>query len=120
MRNKLSFILLFLICGVYYVTFIATKPAPVCDSDCEKVNATGAQLYLHREGYVQGVYRCTYQRVSDTLCVIVKDTTGINWDRLADTACMTAAANGLRQQFVLILTNRRGVPLDTLARLRCP
>lgn len=120
MHKKLSFILLFLICGVYAVTFIATKPAQPCDTDCEKVQITGSLLFKNRESYVQGVYRCAYQRVSDTLCVIVKDTTGINWDRLADTACMIATGNGLLRQYILVLTDRRGAPLDTLARLRCP
>lgn len=104
---------------IYTFTFMATKPAGVCDDDCERVGAFSSQLYQGRESYVLASYRCSFNRISDTLCITVRDTTGIDWNVLADTACAIATRNGLLHQQIYIFRTAT-TPLDTLAKKRCP
>jgi len=88
-----------------------------CDDDCQRVYQLDTML-LNRYRYLYSVNRCT-RAPSDTLCVYVRDTTGINWDRFADTVCLFANSIGLRQQKLFII---RGIsfPPDTVARKQCP
>jgi hypothetical protein len=117
MKNKKS-ILLFLILGFYSVLYIATKYAEPCDGDCAKVQTVSDNLRQNRS-YVIWASRCGYHSISDTLCVYVKDTIGINWNLLADTACLYSSQAGLTQQKIFIIKNFSS-PIDTLARKVCP
>lgn len=117
--KKIKLLLLLAICVFYSFLFIATKPNVPCDDDCEKINAVDSRLRTTREGYIFAVGRCSYKRISDSLCVYVRDTTGINWNLLADTVCMIATENGLPPQKVLIMKVGTS-PLDTLVKKQCP
>jgi hypothetical protein len=117
MKNKKS-ILLFLILGFYSVLYIATKRVLPCEADCQSVLTVQQNLRMNRS-YVEGVFRCSYRLASDTLCVMVKDTIGVNWNLLADTACSIATQAGLLQQKIFIIKNWSS-PIDTLARKVCP
>lgn len=117
--RKRKLLLLPIILTVYSLLFIATKPNYPCDGDCEKVNAFDNALRFNRESYIFGTQRCSYNRISDSLCVLVRDTTGINWQLLADTACDIATQKGLLQQKIFILKLGTS-PLDTVARKVCP
>jgi hypothetical protein len=55
---------------------------------------------------------------SDSICVYVKDTIGINWDIIADSTCYFATQAGLPQQKIFIL--KTGFPTDTLVKRQCP
>ena len=103
---------------VYAFLYIATTKNIPCDGDCEKVYQTGIVLRNSRT-YVYGVYRCTQPRISDTLCVMVKDTIGINWNLFADTVCIIATQQGLIRQKIFVLKNGTSPP-DTLSRKVCP
>jgi hypothetical protein len=117
--KKRRWLLLSIIVITYSLLFIATKPNYPCDGDCEKIHAVDAALRTNREGYIFAAVRCTYNQVSDSLCVLVRDTTGINWQLLADTACTIASQKGLLRQKIFILKLGTS-PLDTLARKQCP
>jgi hypothetical protein len=115
MKNRK--LLFFGILFCYAFMYIATSKRPICDGDCEKVRSV--RIAYKSKSYVLSVERCSFPRVSDTLCIYVKDTTGINWNQLADTTCIVAAQQGLSQQKVFILKTGT-VPFDTLARKICP
>jgi hypothetical protein len=104
---------------VYAALFMATKAAEPCDDDCEKVKEVRSAIFNTREDYVLSAGRCSYNRVSDTLCILVRDTSGINWNLLADTACTIATSKGLMQQKIFILKTGTS-PFDTLAKKICP
>lgn len=114
-KNKL---LLFSVLLGYAFLYIATSYHVPCEDDCEKTSNTYQALATNRP-YVITVRRCTYQAVSDTLCVFVRDTTGINWSLFADTACMTATQYGLPRQKILVV-NIEVSPYDTVATKICP
>lgn len=118
-RKLLCNLLLPSILGVYAFIFIATKIAEPCDDDCEKVREVSSLLYNSRESYILSVGRCSYNRVSDTLCILVRDTAGINWNLLADTSCAIATLKGLLHQKIFILKTGTS-PLDTLVKKSCP
>jgi hypothetical protein len=102
----------------YSVTYLATSKVVPCEGDCEKTYGLDTIL-RNKYNYYHGSYRCARTYSTDTLCVYVKDTIGINWDLFADTVCMYAKSVGLNRQQLLILNN--GVlPPDTLARKQCP
>jgi hypothetical protein len=103
----------------YTVTFVATKRVEPCDTDCERINLFRQLFMIDRESYVSQVGRCTYVRVNDTLCIGVKDTTGINWNTVADSACSIASNNGLPRQFIIIYKIST-FPIDTLLKKQCP
>ena len=107
-----------LIVIVYASLYIATSKDVPCEGDCQKVYETGIAISNSRT-YVYGVYRCTQPRISDTLCIIVKDTLGINWNLFADTVCIIATQQGLIQQKIFVLKSGTSPP-DTLARKVCP
>ncbi|MBL7731533.1 MAG: hypothetical protein JNM88_10175, partial [Chitinophagaceae bacterium] len=66
--------------------------------------------------YLLAVNRCFTYRVNDTLCVYVRDTAGIDWERFADTVCMTATSYALDRQKIFII---KPGP-DTIVRRTCP
>ena len=114
--NKIAFIVILLF---YMCLYMATKYVPECYEDCEKRRQIDASLSVGRN-YFYGTYRCTNTAVSDTLCVYVKDTTGINWNLFADTVCSVATSYGLIRQKVFIIKQGSIFPLDTVARKQCP
>lgn len=115
MRQRFKGLLLIVILSFYATLYIATSPVAPCDADCEKVGKV--DMDLTRRSYVYMVYRCGSFN-SDTLCVMVKDTTGINWDLLADTTCQVAKKYELFDQTVMVY-NTGVSPIDTLAWLKC-
>lgn len=118
MRRINHFIILSICIIFYALLYIGTRKDPKCEEECQKLSALYTSLTLNRN-YVYGVYRCTYRLVSDSLCVYVKDTTGINWNLFADTVCIIATSSGLPRQKIFILNNMV-FPPDTLARKDCP
>jgi len=101
-------------------TFMYTQSETPCDDDCEKLNSLNTALHKNRS-YVNYAMRCGQNPASDTLCVWVKDTTGINWNLLADTACLLATQNGLYKQNLFVITyDTSTLILDTLVRKQCP
>jgi hypothetical protein len=91
-----------------------------CDDDCQKVASLNTALLKNRP-YIYGVWRCSWNRMSDTLCITVKDTTGVNWNLVADTACLLATQNGLYKQRVFIMRyDTASRVADTLVRRQCP
>jgi hypothetical protein len=117
MRQRFKGLLLVIILSFYAALYVATSPSIPCDADCEKVGKVNMELT--NRSYVYMVYRCGMTLTSDTLCVIVQDTTGINWNLLADTTCMIAKKYELNNQTVLIY-NSGVFPVDTLATVKCP
>lgn len=103
----------------YFVTFIATKKNYPCNQDCENVVNFNNSIRKGREAYVVGAHRCSANPVSDTLCVFLNDTIGINIPLFADTACMLAVQNGLLRQKIIIMKNFSS-PIDTLIKKDCP
>lgn len=99
--------------------FMATSKVVPCEGDCAIVQDVYQALRNGRESYVNYVYRCGYNQVSDTLCIFVKDTTGINWNSLADTACQEASQRGLSRQKIFVIKDLSSTT-DTLARIICP
>jgi hypothetical protein len=117
--KKKNWVLLPVILLGYTLLFMATKIAEPCDDDCQKVRAVDDALRTNREGYIYATGRCSYNRVSDSLCVMVRDTTGIDWNLLADTACIIATQKGLPHQQIFVVKIGTS-PMDTLAKKRCP
>jgi len=117
--KKIKLLILPFLLLLFSILFMATSKQPICDRDCSAVINVGTALRNGRISYVEGVFRCGYSLVSDTLCVFVKDTTGIDWNSLADTTCMIAAQNGLSGQKIFIVKNF-SFPSDTVARKICP
>lgn len=112
--------LILLVVVVFYsLIYIASSPPEKCDDSCQKLYRLDTTL-INRYNYVYGSFRCTYRQNSDTLCIYVRDTTGINWDRLADTVCSFANSVGLYQQKIFLIKNRMASPPDTVARKQCP
>ncbi len=109
-------VVLLLITVVYAFLFMATKRVLPCEGDCEKVSLADSRLRSGRESYILAVDRCLTYRVNDSLCIYVRDTTGIDWERLADTVCMTTTMVGLANQKIYII---KPGP-DTVARRTCP
>jgi hypothetical protein len=116
--NRRSGLLLFTILGFYAALHIATSYQPRCDGDCEKIENINAKLSANHP-YVRYVQRCTYRSVSDTICVYVRDTIGINWNLLADSTCYFANREGLPRQKVFVI-RQTNFPADTLVRMQCP
>ncbi|HEX2536088.1 MAG TPA: hypothetical protein VHK69_20240 [Chitinophagaceae bacterium] len=102
-----SGLLLFL--GAYAAVHVATKK---CDEECIRREELMDAIRKDRP-YV--MYASVYN--DSTLSVFVKEVPGIDWDRLADTACMFAHSKGLSRKFVAVI--RYDPPADTLARQPC-
>lgn len=119
MFKRFRFLFLSLILVTYSLLYIATTKKWNCDADCERIDAIDSVLSKDRN-YVYYTGRCGWQQGSDSICVWVKDTTGIDWNLLADTVCQVANVNGLARQKIFILkTTNSGLP-DTVARKQCP
>ena len=70
--------------------------------------------------YVYYASWCNPPVHSDSICVWVKDTSGIDWNLLADTVCQVATLKGLLQKKIFILkSNSTGFP-DTVVQKQCP
>lgn len=118
MKNFKSAILTMILI-VYALLYMATSKEPICLEDCQKIGDLNSALRENRESYFRYASRCTYYGQSDTICVSVKDTLGINWNLFADTVCLLATQKGLLRQKIFIL--KIGIyPPDTLARKVCP
>ena len=102
----------------YGLLYVATTKSVICDGDCSKMFVFDTTL-RHGRSYVVGAYRCTSGRISDTICVNVKDTTGINWSLLVDTACLVAGQVGLAHQTIFIFKPATAT-VDTVAKKSCP
>ncbi len=114
-------LIFFAILFCYSFLYIATSRPFVCpDDDCEKMAGFQEALRNGRESYVINAYRCSFNRISDTICVYVRDTSGINWNLLADTACNIATQKGLLQQKIFLLKLGQVSPVDTVVRRQCP
>lgn len=101
-------------------TFMYTQSETPCNDDCNRVNSFNIALQKNRS-YVSYALRCSQNPVSDTLCLWVQDTTGVNWNLFADTACLLATQNGLYRQKLFIITyDTTRQTLDTLVRKQCP
>ncbi len=115
---KKNSVLVLLVCLVFYAgLYIATSKQYICEGDCEKLIKITEVLQANKS-YVYGASRCTGRQGSDTLCVYVQDTIGIDWNNLADTTCHIAQENGLFQQKVFVIKNGT-FPNDTVARKIC-
>jgi hypothetical protein len=117
-KMKAKHFLLVLILSVYAGLYIATSTPESCDTYCEKILLINQQLSKNRP-YFQNAYRCTNRQGSDTICLYVRDTSGIDWNLFADTACMTFSNYGLPGQKIFILKTGT-TPPDTLAKKICP
>ncbi len=118
--KKARWVILALVILSYAFMYTQTKDRYLCNDDCQKVNSVNTSLVKTRN-YIYYVNRCGGQSpTSDTLCVFVKDTTGINWDLLADTACLVATQNGLYHQKLFICNwDTSTHSMDTLVRKQC-
>jgi hypothetical protein len=103
----------------YALLYLATTKVVPCDTYCEKLFRIDTTLTKNRN-YIWYIGTCVSGKpTNDTLCVMVSDTIGIDWNRLADTTCQIASQVGLPGQQIIIM--RTGVsPPDTLAKKQCP
>jgi hypothetical protein len=118
MKPLTKSLLLFVVVAVYSLLYLATSPIRPCDGSCQKLYSLDT-LLTKKFDYVYGTFRCSSLPGSDTLCVYVRDTVGINWDRFADTVCLYANIAGLYQQKIFLIKNSI-MPPDTVARRQCP
>jgi hypothetical protein len=117
--RKIKLLILPLILLGYAFLYMATSvDKSICIDDCEKVHNLSEELHSTRD-YVFAVSRCTNVAVSDTLCVYVKDTIGINWNLLADTVCMLATQKGLLRQKLFLMRTVNSIR-DTILFKQCP
>ncbi len=112
---------LLLILSIYASLYVATSRYTPCEGDCEKVNEVSSKIRNNRQAYIHYLQRCSNRPISDTLCLYVKDTTGINWNLIADSTCYFATQAGLAQQklFIIKFSATAGTP-DTLVQQQCP
>ena len=110
--KKLRWVILTTIVVFYAFIYLATsKQVPLSDF-CEKASNTAS---MFQQSYVVGSNCC-----SDTsFCVTVKDTTGVDWNALADTACLYLRTQGLTNCRVYVL-QYTSIGIDTLANNKCP
>ncbi len=119
MFKRYRFIVLTLILASYSLLYIATSKKFPCDSDCEAMQTLDSLVRDNRE-YVYYAGRCNRPVASDSICVWVKDTSGIDWNLLADTVCQMANSRGMLQQKIFVLkASSTGIP-DTVAKKQCP
>lgn len=116
----IKLLILPVILGVYMLFFMATSVPEKCDADCENIVRLSERLRPGRDPLMLTVGRCSYNRVSDTICVTVNGAMTWNWPGFADTVCQQATDLGLRQQKVYILSYRSTGGYDTLAVRSCP
>lgn len=118
MKPLTKSLLLIVVVTIYSLLFLATKRVIPCEGSCQSLYSLDT-LLTKKFDYVYGTFRCTGLPSSDTLCIYVKDTVGINWDRFADTVCIYANIAGLFQQKIFLIKNGT-MPPDTVARKQCP
>ena len=113
-------LILFSVVIFYAFLYIATQPPDSyrCDEDCQRVFRLDTML-SNRFSYIYGVGRCT-ARPADSICIYLRDTTGIDWNRFADTVCSFANSVGLYRQRILLIRQGVAAPADTVARKNCP
>jgi hypothetical protein len=102
----------------YSMLYLATSKQPICEGDCELVRDLTVKITANHSSVIDYVSRCSINRVSDSVCVYVKDIAGVNWAMIADSTCYFANQVGLPPQKVFVI--KEGIPNDTLARLNCP
>jgi hypothetical protein len=118
MKRNHKFLIL-LILAAYSLLYIATSYQVPCEGDCEKVSQVSERIRNNRQSYVYSANRCGSPYIpSDSICVYVKDTIGVDWNLLADSTCYFATQAGLPQQKVFIM--KAGLPNDTLVIRQCP
>lgn len=118
MKPLAKSLILFVAVAFYSFLYLATSYEVKCEDDCQKTNELYRLLANNRK-YVFSVSRCLPTYSTDTLCIGVRDTTGINWTLFADTVCAYASSVNLPRQTIFIL-NKDVFPNDTLARKQCP
>lgn len=117
MRPLTKSLVLFAVVAFYSLLYVATSREE-CSEDCEK-RVQLQDLLRNNRDYIFYVDRCGVTYGTDTLCIGVVDTAGVNWDLLADTACTYANSVGLLRQTIFFL-DLQVSPYDTLARKQCP
>jgi hypothetical protein len=118
--NKSRWLLLALVIASYTFMYTQSDRYATCDDDCQKVGSLYSALLKNRP-YIYSVARCSWNRISDTLCIAVKDTTGVNWNLLADTVCLLATQNSLYKQRLFIMRyDTTRLTVDTLLTKQCP
>lgn len=118
MKPLTKSLILVVVVMFYSLLYMATSIDDKCDDLCQKISRLNTTLF--KFDYFYGANRCASSWASDTLCVRVKDTIGINWDRFADTVCLYANSVGLYQQKIFLIRNSTTSPPDTVARKQCP
>ncbi len=94
----------------YAFIYLATSKVVPVSEFCAKANTAGG---LIKRSYVYGAGCC-----GDTaFCINVKDTIGVDWDLLADTACIYLHTQGLDHYRVFIIRNT--ATSDTLINKKC-
>ncbi len=117
--KKRKYNLLFVAIVVCYgLLYMATS---VPDKECIPCNQLSAlyQKLSVNKTYITQVNSCSLQNTVDTVCISVKDTTGVNWTALADTACLYSKQQNMPTKAVYILKDNV-FPRDTLAAVICP
>ena len=108
-----------LILAFYAILYIATQYEKYCDPECEAMGEFNTSITNNRN-YVEFASRCIYNKGRDSICILVRDTTGVDWNRFADTSCMIANQVGLSQQTVIIIRFNTTGARDTVAVKVCP
>jgi hypothetical protein len=120
MKRKLGWLLFAIAILGYAFLYIATSKAFDCEGDCLRNQALDT-LIRKNHPYIYFVNVGGYRYSYDTLNVWVKDTTGVNWNLLADTICTFASGVELKHRYIYLLeTDTINHRLDTVARTQCP
>lgn len=116
MKKLTSKLILPAILAGYCLLYMATSVEKDC-INCAEYQVLNDSLRNNRP-YVLSVNNCgvVYSNF-DTLCIRVKDTTGINWMKLADTTCYYTKQQDLHTKRVYIIQYNTS---DTLAAVSCP
>ncbi len=118
--RKVRWMILALVILSYIFMYTQTKKDYLCNDDCQKIYSIDTTLVRSRS-YIYNINRCSRSPISDTVCVFVKDTSGINWELLADTTCIVSSQNGLLHQKVFIIGwHILSQSYDTLVKRQCP
>lgn len=115
-RTQLFFLPLILL--GYAFLYIATSKRLDCDGDCAKIAGLQNKLLPNRPYIVTVNRQDPYNSANNRIYVFVRDTTGIDWNRVADTTCLYCHELGLTAQQIFVL--RAANTNDTLSRLNCP
>lgn len=116
--KKIKILIFPFIIVLYGLIYVATSVEKECLGDCETMMLFNEALRENRN-YVHGASKCGRSAGSDTLCINVKDSIGINWNLLADTACMLATQKGLLRQKLFLIRTVNSIR-DTILFKQCP